>query len=105
MALENNETRHGEKHITRVILSRWLWTGTMLIAGAVAALSFVYIIQRGSPPPAVPSPLTSLEGSEMDPALSPDGQRKFDPSIAERIVASGTYVCPTISAGWRPIRS
>jgi imidazolonepropionase-like amidohydrolase len=37
--------------------------------------------------------------------LSPDGQRKFDPAIAEKIVASGTYVCPTISAGRRPVRS
>jgi imidazolonepropionase-like amidohydrolase len=38
--------------------------------------------------------------------LSPDdGQRRFDPTIAERIVASGTYVSPTISAGRRPVRS
>lgn len=37
--------------------------------------------------------------------LSPDGQRKFGPAIAEKIVASGTYVCPTISAGRRPARS
>ena len=37
--------------------------------------------------------------------LPPDGRRKFEPSIAERIVASGTYVCPTISAGRRPVRS
>jgi imidazolonepropionase-like amidohydrolase len=35
--------------------------------------------------------------------LSPDGQRRFEPSIAEKIVASGTYVCPTLSAGRRPI--
>ncbi|MFC1717660.1 amidohydrolase family protein, partial [Candidatus Poribacteria bacterium] len=37
--------------------------------------------------------------------LSPDdGRRRFKPDIAERIVASGTYVCPTISAGRRPVR-
>ncbi len=37
--------------------------------------------------------------------LSPDdGQRRFEPAIAERIVASGTYVCPTISAGRKAIR-
>jgi imidazolonepropionase-like amidohydrolase len=35
--------------------------------------------------------------------LAPDGQRKFESSIAEKIVASGTYVCPTLSAGRRPI--
>jgi len=37
--------------------------------------------------------------------LSLDGQRRFEPAIAERIVASGIYVCPTISAGRRPVRS
>lgn len=38
--------------------------------------------------------------------LSPKtGQRKFEPHIAERIVDSGTYVCPTISAGRKPVRS
>jgi imidazolonepropionase-like amidohydrolase len=37
--------------------------------------------------------------------LSPDGQRRFDPAIVDRIVASETYVCPTISAGHRPVRS
>ena len=37
--------------------------------------------------------------------LSPDGQSKFEKSIAERIVASGTYVCPTISAGRKPMSS
>jgi len=37
--------------------------------------------------------------------LAPDGQSKIEKSIAERIVASGTYVCPTISAGRRPMRS
>lgn len=31
--------------------------------------------------------------------LSPDGQRKVEPSIVEKIVNSGTYVCPTLSAG------
>jgi len=35
--------------------------------------------------------------------LAPDGQRKFELSIAEKIVASGTYICPTLSAGRRPI--
>lgn len=35
--------------------------------------------------------------------LSPTGEREFDPSIAERIVASGTYVCPTMSAGRIPV--
>jgi imidazolonepropionase-like amidohydrolase len=37
--------------------------------------------------------------------LSPDGQRKFDPNMGERIVASGTYICPTLSAGRRAMRS
>jgi len=37
--------------------------------------------------------------------LSPDGQRRFEPSIAERIVASGTYISPTLSAGRRPVRT
>jgi len=34
--------------------------------------------------------------------LSPDGKRKFEPSIGEKIVSSGTYVCPTLSAGRKP---
>jgi imidazolonepropionase-like amidohydrolase len=37
--------------------------------------------------------------------LSPEtGQRKFEARIAERIAESGTYVCPTISAGRKPVR-
>jgi len=36
--------------------------------------------------------------------LSPDGQRRIDPDLVERIVSSGTYVCPTLSAGRRPLR-
>jgi imidazolonepropionase-like amidohydrolase len=35
--------------------------------------------------------------------LSPDGQRRFEPSIAEKIVANGTYISPTLSAGRRPV--
>ncbi|MDQ1328376.1 MAG: hypothetical protein QG641_1661, partial [Candidatus Poribacteria bacterium] len=35
--------------------------------------------------------------------LAPDGQRRFESSIAEKIVSSGTYICPTLSAGRRPI--
>ena len=38
--------------------------------------------------------------------LSPDnGQCKFEPRLAERIAASETYVCATISAGHQPARS
>jgi imidazolonepropionase-like amidohydrolase len=37
--------------------------------------------------------------------LSPNGGRKFEPRISEKIVDSGTYVCATISAGRRPERS
>jgi imidazolonepropionase-like amidohydrolase len=38
--------------------------------------------------------------------LSPEtGQRKFESHIAERIVTSGTYVCATMSAGRKSVRS
>lgn len=37
--------------------------------------------------------------------LAPDGQRRFDQSIAEKIIANGIYICPTLSAGRRPINS
>jgi imidazolonepropionase-like amidohydrolase len=37
--------------------------------------------------------------------LAPDGQRKFDQSIAEKIIANGVYVCSTLSAGRRPMNS
>lgn len=37
--------------------------------------------------------------------LAPDGQRRFDQSIAEKIMANGIYVCPTLSAGCRPTSS
>ena len=45
-----------------------------------------------------------IDTIEHSSFLSPEtGQRKFEPRIAERIVASGTYVCPTISAGRKPV--
>ena len=75
MARNNNEAKQGERRSAVSGLSRWLWIGLVLVAGVAAVLSFVVVMQRGSPSPAVPAPLTSFEGSEADPALSPDGER------------------------------
>ncbi len=46
-----------------------------------------------------------IDSIEHASFLASDGQRRFDQSIAEKIIANGIYVCPTLSAGRRPINS
>lgn len=36
--------------------------------------------------------------------LASDGQRRFDPFIAEQIIAKGMYICPTLPVGRTPMK-
>ncbi len=53
----------------------WRWVAAVFVFGAVATAGWFLTPDRSKPPPSPPIPLTSFEGEETHPVLSPHGNQ------------------------------